>query len=314
MWACRRQVQPDERLAVDARGRAGGGVRVRVVGDVVAGHDDRGVGLADDDGDRAAVVVVVAGHVGEGPVGRAARDVRERGAQVEAGEGLGEDAGGGAGGAVRVAVVDAGVAGDADRRVGLEDRDALLVRAAGVIRITVERRGRGAPVRQGDVGAVAREDDRDRLVESARAGHDGGRRELGAAVDVRAGLEGHDRRRGGLVDLEGLAVVAAGVVGIAGERVAGRCCAGVRVVGVHGSGAQAESARAGHEDRARLLGGAVVRDVRRAGHGRGRAGLVDLEGLAVAAAGVVGIAEERVAGRGRAGIRCCRCTTGQGSG
>ena len=105
---------------------------VAVIDAGVAVDRDRGVGLADHDGDRAAVVVVVAGHVGEGPVGRAAGHVGEAGAQVQAGAGSRPSRPSRAGGAVGVAVIDAGVAGD--RRPWR--RPCVIVdgdRAAGVV-------------------------------------------------------------------------------------------------------------------------------------------------------------------------------------
>src|SRR4030095_15614789 len=113
-------------------------VRVAVIDAGVAVDQDARVGLVDDDGGVAGSVVVV-GAAGEGPVCRATWDIGEAGAQVDAG---GEVRPAHTGRmiqrrAVRVAVIDAGVAVDQDARVGLVDDDGgvagsvVVVGAAG---------------------------------------------------------------------------------------------------------------------------------------------------------------------------------------
>ena len=75
---------------------------------------------------------------GEAPVGRAAGHVGEAGTEVEPGQGLGLDTLGGAGRAVRRAVVGAGVAVDDDGRVGLVDDDLDVAASRFVVAVTGE--------------------------------------------------------------------------------------------------------------------------------------------------------------------------------
>src|SRR5512140_2195068 len=93
-------------VRVDARVRVGRGAEVetrqraissdtvaaagrcmrRMIVDRGVGRDRAGrIGLADGDLYAAALVDIVAGHIGEHPVGRATRDIREAGAQVHTG-------------------------------------------------------------------------------------------------------------------------------------------------------------------------------------------------------------------------------------
>src|SRR5262249_8747981 len=116
------EVQRAGALAADARLRAAGPVGVAVVDAGVASDHHGRRRLGDDDGDVAALVLVVA-VAGEGPVGRAAGHVGEAGAEVQRAGALAADARLRAAGPVGVAVVDAGVAADRDGRVGLGDDD-----------------------------------------------------------------------------------------------------------------------------------------------------------------------------------------------
>src|SRR5207245_2331207 len=114
------EVQAGQALALDARGTARGRVAVAVVGHVVARDRDGRVGRVVLVADRAAGVVVVAGHVGEGDrvADRAGRGVRaDRAGEVQASQVLALDARGRARGRVAVAVVGHVVAADADRGV-----------------------------------------------------------------------------------------------------------------------------------------------------------------------------------------------------
>src|SRR5262249_6341387 len=127
-----REVQTAEALAQDARRRAGRRLRRARVGRVVGRHRDGGVGLADDVGDAAAGVVVVAGGVGERPgvaVGPGVGVARAR--EVQAAEALAQDAGRRAGRRLRRARVGHVVGRHRNVGVGLAGR--FGDRAAGVV-------------------------------------------------------------------------------------------------------------------------------------------------------------------------------------
>src|SRR5207253_8574269 len=95
------QVETAQAFAQYAGRLAGGGVGHAVVGHLVGADDNRGVGLGDAVADRAAGVVVVAGHVGERPgVAVDAGVGVRRAAQVEAAQAFAQHAGGRAGGGV----------------------------------------------------------------------------------------------------------------------------------------------------------------------------------------------------------------------
>src|SRR5262249_54020023 len=99
-------------------------VRLGVVGAGVTADGDRRIGLVNDDGDVALLVVVV-GAADEAPVRHAAGHVGEAGAEAQTAAGgrrVTGDADHRAGGAVRLRVIGAGVSGDVDRGVGLGDR------------------------------------------------------------------------------------------------------------------------------------------------------------------------------------------------
>ena len=131
----------------NAGGRARGAVRLAVVGAGVTLHVDGRGRLGDRDGNAAAggFVVVVSG---EAPIGGATGDVDERRAEVQEGiEVFTQNAGGRARGAVRLAVVGAGVTLDIDGRVRLRDGDGNA--AAGGFVVVVAR--------EGPIGCAARE-------------------------------------------------------------------------------------------------------------------------------------------------------------
>src|SRR5262249_48069820 len=121
------------RLSVDAGDRGDRHVRAAVVRHAVAGDTDGGVRLGDGDGHVALGVVVVAGGVGEGPVGRAAGDVGETLAQVQAAQGRAVDAHRAARGPVRLAVVGAAVAAHRDRGIGLGDGEGDVVQGRAAV-------------------------------------------------------------------------------------------------------------------------------------------------------------------------------------
>src|SRR5262249_40898367 len=120
------QVQAAEALVLHAGGRAGGAVGVAVVGAGGAGHGDRGVGLADRDGDGpaiAAFVVGVACVVRRDVVGAGVDLVTVVGQRHAAGAHA-RAADGARAAAVRRAVVgERAVAFGGGRRAGLADRD-----------------------------------------------------------------------------------------------------------------------------------------------------------------------------------------------
>src|SRR5208337_413526 len=193
----------DEVDAAHARGRAGGGVGVAVVGDAVGRDHDRCVGLGDGVVDRAAGVAVVAGRVGEGP-----------GVRVRAGVGVGSategqvaaevdaaDARGRAGVGVAVAVVGDAVGRDHDRCVGLGD--GVVDRAAGVA-VVAGRVGEGPGVRVRAGVGVGRAGEV-QIADEVDAAHARGRAGGGVAVAVVGDAVGrnHDHRVGlgdGVVD------------------------------------------------------------------------------------------------------------------
>src|SRR5207253_958919 len=117
------QVEPAQTFALHARRRAGGGVRVAVVGHAVGGDFDCGVCLVDAVVHGAAGVVVVPGYVGESPdIGRVGACVAVRGsAQVKPAQTFALDARCRVRGGVRVAVVGQVVGGDYDCGICLVD-------------------------------------------------------------------------------------------------------------------------------------------------------------------------------------------------
>src|SRR5262249_30190010 len=99
-------------------GRGEGGSAVRV-GSVLEAHRYGGLSQVDHDG-RVSFGTVVVRVTGEGPVSRSAGDAGEAGAQIQqAGQILTVDAGGRAGGAVRLVVKGSAVTVHSYRRRGL---------------------------------------------------------------------------------------------------------------------------------------------------------------------------------------------------
>ena len=209
----RTEVQVGRQIHFTNAGRgAGRTVLVTVVGDRDARDRYDGVGFVDHDFDRAAGVVVVAGHVSERPVGGAAGGIHEGRAKIETFEVLSFDALRGSRRAVRLAIVDAGVTLHVDDRVRLVDDDRN--RAALVVVV-------GA-AREGPVGGAARgvRELRPKVevggqVNAAHAGRGAGRTVFFAVVGQR---DTGNRHEGfGLVDGDRNGAVCGRVVGITGE-------------------------------------------------------------------------------------------------
>ena len=96
------------------------------------------------------VVVAVAAASVECPVRSAARHVGKRRSEIQqAAQVLAVNARGSAGGAVRVSIICARVAGDIDGSVSLPDRECLRIAAAGMIRVPGKRVARRSRVRAG---------------------------------------------------------------------------------------------------------------------------------------------------------------------
>ena len=232
-------------------------MRCAVIHAGVARYGDRRRGLADDDGGRAVLVVVV-GAARERPGGRAAWRVRERRAEVQPRTQVdAADTRGRAGGAVRRAVIDAGVASHRDNSAGLVDGEVLRVRAAQVVgrlRVTGARRR----CARGDVVGVIH---RDRRIQSAGTAHRGrARGDRRTRVSEGPTRARHRRGRRGLGDHEALIDVGRSAVSrITRLRRPDR--AGARRRNVHG--------RTRHRTHRRRLAGEAHGE---AGRGRGAQG------------------------------------------
>src|SRR5712691_7937428 len=126
------EVETAQDLVQHALSRTCGGVRHTVVGHMVGGYRDCGVGLCDLVSDRAAGVIVVACAVGKSPgVGVSAGVGVSRATEIQAAQGHVVDTLGRAGGRMGVAVVSDIVGCYRDCGVGL--CDLVSDRAAGVI-------------------------------------------------------------------------------------------------------------------------------------------------------------------------------------
>ena len=175
-------------------------MRVAVVGDRRTADRDCGLGLVNDDRDRAVGVVVVAGGVGEGPVGRSAGNVHEARAQVQPTQDEAANTGGRSAGAMGVAVIGDRRAADVDSGVGLVDLD--LHRASGMVIVAGDVRKDPAGRSAGDVGeAVAQVETGKRLIVDAdgRATSPVSVAVVGdrGAVDYERGVRLIDDNRGG---------------------------------------------------------------------------------------------------------------------
>src|SRR5205823_5823878 len=137
----------------------------------------------------------VVGVAGEGPVRGAARHVGERRAEVEqVGQILAVHAVRGAGGAVCVAIVDAGEAVDVDGGGGLADGDGRVAGCRRVVRVAGERPMRGAAR---DVGERCAEVEQvGQILARHAVGGTGGAVRV-AIVDAAVAVHGHGGAGGG---------------------------------------------------------------------------------------------------------------------